>query len=299
MENAVRHGVQLKTRHRALVCWVGSLLLVSLSHSLPGLAHDLIRHRDTTRVEALALEVKGSQIFHKKWGLQNGPTSVISTAYVRYIQYRSGKRQEFPQPAFAAASALPDPVLGRPVNRGRTVVSIRLGDLIFKNATVTYERLLGADSQVGGKVPLTVGFGHPSPLNRRNNHYQTYKTFSTGLEFNFYSGLKGRFRYFVGPALQYGQFRYRYAEQYADVYFLWWYLWKGYGNYQEATGQHFAFLINNGIWYQLGKRFVFSADSGVGLQMKVLDATRKNLDTEDLEGGRFKVSGNFNLGYQF
>ena len=289
-------GQRALQRHRVMRL-VGGLLLAG--QCLPGRAQDLIRRRDTTRIEALVLEVEDSQIFYKKRAAQDGPTSVISTAYVQYVQYRSGTRQEFPQLAVSAASVLPSPPAEKLVNRGRNVVSIRPGDLVFNNATVTYERLLGVDSRVGVKVPLTVGVGHPSPVDRRDNHYQKYKTFSTGLELNFYPGPKERIRYYIGPAIQYGRFLYRYAERMGELDFFGLYLGKVFGNYQESTGQHFAVLLNNGFWYQLGKRFVFTADCGVGWQTKVLDETRKNLDTGNLNGSHFKVAGNLNAGYQF
>ncbi len=281
--------------------FLGALLLACLGACLPGRAQDLIQRRDTTRIEALVLEVRGSQIFYKRWAAQDGPTSVIGTDYVQYIHYRSGKRQEFPQSAAATSVALlPPPPAKKPVNRAPNILSLRPGDLLFNNATLTYERLLGADSRVGVKVPLTLGFEHHSPRGRFGNHYQLHKTFSTGLEINFYPGPRERFRYFIGPALQYGRFRYQYAEEYlGELDFFGLNLGKVYGSYQESIGQHVAVLLNNGVWYQLGKRFVFTADGGVGWQTKVLDKTRKNLDTEDLAGGRFKVSGNFNVGYQF
>ncbi|OGX84464.1 hypothetical protein BEN47_16350 [Hymenobacter lapidarius] len=280
--------------------FLGALLLACLGACLPGRAQDLIQRRGTTRIEALVLEVRGSQIFYKKWAAQDGPTSVISTAHVQHIQYRSGKRQEFPQPAATSVSVLPPPPAEKPVNRAPNILSIRPGDLLFANITLTYERLLGADSQVGVKVPLTLGVEHSSPRGGLGNHYQRHKTFSTGLEINFYPGPRERFRYFIGPALQYGRFRYQYAEEYlGELDFFGLNLGKVYGNYQESIGQHVAVLLNNGVWYQLGKRFVFTADGGVGWQTKILDKTRKNFATGDLAGSRLKVSGNFNVGYQF
>ena len=280
----------------AVVC----ALLLDLGCNLPGHAQDLIKRSDETSIEAQVLEVRGSQIFYKKWAEQAGPTVILGTVYVQYILYRNGTRQDFPRSAILATSLPPPPSLEKPVNLGRNMVSIMPGDLIFNNAAFAYERLFGAASRVGVKVPLTVGFGHQEPINRYQNDYQPNKIFSTGLELNFYTTPAARFRYFIGPAFQYGRFRYRYAEEYlGELDFFGWRLGKVYGSYRESVGEHFAVILNNGVWYQIGKRFVFTATGGLGWQTKVLDKTRRNLNTEDLAGARFKPAGNLSLSYQF
>ena len=272
-------------------------LLASLGCPRPGLAQDLIVRTDSTRITARVLAVNAAAISYQNWDDATAPITRLSTDYVRYIRYQSGAKLNF-------ATVAPQlPVASVPqkrVNLGRSVVSLRPADLLYANATLSYELLVGAKGRIGVKVPLTMKLGAKQTATHDTwGYYQSNKIFGTGLELNFYSGPPARFRYFFGPAFQYGRFRYRSGEEYlGNLDFFGIDLGPVY-TYKEGVGEHFAVLLNNGIWYQVGKRFVFSADAGVGWQIKVLDQTLRNLNTEELAGSRVKIAANINFGYQF
>lgn len=265
---------------RRRLLWV----LWCLGASLTGRAQDLIMRADQTPIQAQVLEVRGSQIFYKKWGQPDKPTTVISTDYVQYVQYQDGRRQVFAPPPALSPSA------DDAVNLRRNIIGIRPVDLYFTNLTLAYERLVWAN-RLGIKVPVTLGINH----NRYGGYggygtafYQRNKTFSTGLELNFYLSKAERFRYFVGPAVQWGRFRYGYVSH------------SNPGLAQVRLGQHLAVVAAAGIWYQVGSRFVFSADGSVGWQTKLLDRTGYPFYNEQLDRNAwFRVSGNLNFGYQF
>ena len=244
---------------------------------------------DNSRVEAQVLEVRGTQVFYKKWAERDGPVTTLSTNYVQYIQYQNGSRTVFSPAALPTA-----PLTAAGANLGLNVVSIRPADLIFGNVTLAYERLLGR-TNIGLKVPLSWGpghlksdYGHPGAFSKFN------QVISTGLEVNFYITPAQRFRYFVGPALQWGWFRYR-RHQYQQGL-------SPYGpplvTVLERVGQQMAVVVNGGVWQQLGKRLVLSADAGLGWQTTLVREDYGYFDYTPNEG-RLSFSGNLNLGYQF
>ena len=274
-----------------------AIVLLGMVGARPSLAQDLIVRTDGTRIEARLLEVNGPQITYKSWAGQDGPITLLSTDYVRYVQYQDGTRRDF---TIAVLPPTGPPVAEQAPCPGRNIVAIRPLDSWLTCLTLTYERLLGPDRRVGVKVPLTVKL-HRQPAETRHGlgYYPANKVFSTGLEVDFYSGPPARFRYFFGPAVQYGQFRYRSGQEYLgnlDFFGL------DFGpvyTYEEGVGEHFALLFNNGVYYQMGKRFVFAADAGIGWQTKILDKRLRNLDTDELAGSQLKVTANINFGYQF
>lgn len=272
----------------------GGLLLAGRQ---PGRAQDIIVRTDSTRVEVRVLGVKTTAISYQQWHDPSSAITVISPHYVRYIRYNNGTRQDF-------APTVPEqqgaPKEQKSVNVGNNVVSMRPADLLFANATFTYERLFGATGKVGVKVPFTIKLSDERPATHYTwGYYQGNETFGTGLELNFYPGPRRRLRYFFGPAFQYGQFRYYSGEKYPGNFDFFGIAFGPAYQYEEAVGEHFALLLNNGVWYQVGKRFVFTGEGGIGWQTNVLDKNHRNLDTKELAGSHFKINVNFGFGYQF
>lgn len=276
---------------RALIA--GGLLLAGRQ---PGQAQDIILRTDSTRVEARVLAVNATAISYQNWNDSSSAITVISPDYVRYIRYHNGARFNFSATVPVRVSP---PVAPKPTNLGRNVVGIRPVDLLLINGTLTYEHLFGAQRRVGVKVPLTLKLVDARAESYYfPGYYQSSKFFGTGLELNFYTGPPARFRYFFGPVLQYGRFRYRSGEYLGTVDFFGFSLGKAY-RYEDAVGEHFALLLNNGLWYQVGKRCVFTGEGGIGWQTKVLDKNRKNQGNEALAGSDFKIAVNLGFGYQF
>ena len=283
---ALRLVPSIWVARRGRVAWLVGLGCLAATSSP---AQDLIVRSDNSRVEAQVLEVRGTQVFYKKWTERDGPVTILSTDYVQYIQYQNGSRTAFnPTPPPTA----PLPAAG--TNLGLNVVSIRPADLFFGNVTLAYERLLDR-TNIGLKVPLSWGPGHRKTDNANSLAYFRFNQIaSAGLEANFYLTPAQRFRYFVGPALQWGWFRYR-RHQYKQGP-------SPYGpplvTVLERVGQQVAIVVNGGVWQQLGKRLVLSADAGLGWQTTLIKEDYGYFDYTPNEG-RLSFSGNLNLGYQF
>ena len=264
-------------------------LVVALGQPIGGHAQDIIVRTNNARVEAQVLEVLGTQITYKPWARRDGPTTVLGTDYVKSIEYQNGTRRDFTAPP---AASLPQAI----ANQGRNLVGIRPEDLIFGNLTVTYERLT-PESRLGLKVPLSIGLGHSQASQGYGfAYYQYNKIVSTGLELNLYMTPAERVRYFVGPALQWGRFRYRSYEYvptapgapYPVV-----------ERVRERVAQRLAVVVNGGMWYQMGQHLVFSADAGFGLKTALRETRDNGNSGDNYYRGTWHVSANLNLGYQF
>ena len=272
-------------------------LWAALAVPLGSRAQDVIVRSTGERQEAQVLDVRGTDVLYRPWGQPTAPVTVLSTEYVQSILYQTGTRRDF-----LRASTLPAPAPEQRVNLGRNLVALRPMDLFFGNLTLSYERLVGSSKLIGVKIPATLSLNRDWPTRDGGLFgYATSKTFSAGLEVNFYAGQPGRFRYFFGPALQVGSFKYLAATEYlgrldffgldlGDVY-----------RTEEAVGKSYCMLFNNGIWYQVGQHCIFSADGGLGWQTNFLNSRLKNLgkNNAELTGTHFKPTLNFNFAYQF
>jgi hypothetical protein len=191
-------------------------------------------------------------------------------------------------------SASPAPVYtpSAPVvalNQGQHILAIRPIDLFFPNFSFLYEHL-SVNKKFGIRFPISIGLGSKG---NRTDVYDTFsmlrnRSFGTGLDLNFYVGRPDRFRYYVGPSFQLGFFKYQAYNNYP-----------GTGPYPSPsikTGTHYALLLNNGLWYQIGKQAVLGMDMGLGFQRRVI-----NRDTNYYyqEGAYAKLSGNISIGFQF
>jgi hypothetical protein len=110
------------------------------------------------------------------------------------------------------------------------------------------------------------------------------RIFSSGLDLNFYIGKPDRFRYYIGPSLQLGFFKYRFYDYRSPTVVE-----------QNRTGTHFALLINNGLWYQISKKAVLGMDLGLGFQKRAAPRTYSYYENS----GTPKMSANISAGFQF
>ncbi|WP_201983836.1 hypothetical protein [Hymenobacter rubidus] len=243
-----------------------------------------------------ALELQGGSLTYRPLAAQqtsNAPASSTDSGFG--LDYQGGAlRLVIPWPATKKDITEKAPI-DWTANPGRNIVAVRYMDLIFDNATLTYERLFGPNNQVGVKLPFSLKYGrNQSPLLNQSAIYPMNKSFSTGLEVNFYVGPPARVRYFLGPAVHYGRFRYDYSEG-PDDFLLFSLSFRN----RRAIAERYACYFNNGLRYQLGKHFVLAADAGIGWKTNVLDDRRMNLKTDDIAGTSLLLVGNFNLGYHF
>jgi hypothetical protein len=241
-------------------------------------AQDIIQRTDSVKIEAKIVEVKGSEIRFTKHAESTGKLYIISTEDVAAVTFQDGTVRRFTTSPIVSVPAIT-------YNTGRHILGIRPADLAFTNFSLFYERL-SATQKFGIRLPLSIGIGH-SPV--RGDVYNNFsmlrnRTFSTGLDLNFYVGRPDKFRYYIGPSFQLGFFRY---VDYSYYY-----------PYPSAPptkiGTHYALLLNNGIWYQLGKNILLGMDLGLGFQRRI---TRRGYIYDP--PNTIKLSGNLSAGIQF
>lgn len=89
------------------------LLLLSFALGSVGIAsaQDLICRTDSTKVEARVTEISQSEVRYKRFSNPDGPTYVVPTSEVAYIQYPNGEREFFTKaPQAEAPAPAPAPV---------------------------------------------------------------------------------------------------------------------------------------------------------------------------------------------
>lgn len=247
-------------------------------------AQDVIQRTDGVKIEGKVVEIKGAEIWFTKNEEANGSMYIISKEDVASVTYENGSVQQF------ATSFTPTPIIMQPVafNKGQHILALKPLDLAFTNFSLIYEHL-SANHKFGIRLPLSIGINHRQV---RGDIYDNFavlrnRTFGTGLDLNFYVGRPDKFKYYIGPSFQLGFFKYI-SDNFYNPYPL--------PTYQTKNGTYYAFLINNGFWYQLSKQAVIGLDMGLGLQKRVINSHAYPYYGN---ASRFKLSGNLSVGFQF
>ncbi|HEX8548552.1 MAG TPA: hypothetical protein VF691_16440 [Cytophagaceae bacterium] len=227
------------------------ILLLLSSYSF---AQDVIVKRDDSRLDAKVVEIGPSTITYKKFNSTDGKEFKISKNDVTEIQYQNGEVEQVTAPSVRSSYT---------TDFGKHFISYNTMSLLFSNISFAYEYYFST-GHFGIKVPLTLGFGNTDfdPLGNDNNIYSIglNKVYSAGVDFNFYPGGQGRFRYFLGTGLEFGQFNY-YRSYYNP---------NSQTNYGSDTktreiGTYFAIPFKNGLHIQPTKNFNIQLSTGIGL----------------------------------
>jgi hypothetical protein len=250
-------------------------------------AQDIIQRTDGVKIEGKVLDANGAEIRFNKAAEPPENVYIIQKEDVSSITYQDGTVQEFNTSAPRTPVYTPS-APSIPLNQGQHILAIRPIDLIFPNISLLYEHL-SVNKKFGIRFPISIGLGSKG---NRTDVYDTFsmlrnRTFGTGVDLNFYVGRPDRFKYYVGPSFQLGFFRYQpYYNSYPGP------------SYSPTlkTGTHYAFLLNNGLWYQISRQAMLGMDIGLGVQKRVI-----NRDTNYYyqERAFAKLSGNITIGFQF
>ncbi|MBL0340782.1 MAG: hypothetical protein IPP71_07610 [Bacteroidetes bacterium] len=275
------------------------LLVASISKS-----QDTIIKINNTRIIAKVLEINMRDIKYKKFINLEGPIYVIDRKHVSRIIYANGTADTISN---KTVYGIPENVKSDPrvKDYGRNLLSATISDVFFGFATLGYEHILKT-GKIGIKIPLSKGFKdiHISTTTQNyqnsyyyndgwdvSGYYNRNKIFSTGLDFYYYTGGQGTWRYFVGPCIEYGQFYYKYYEliSYSPTTYK---LKKGIGNYG-------AIIFKNGMLFQPSKNFNVSINIGAGFYQ----GQTKNGNSEQFTFFNFEdffaVEFGLNVGYKF
>jgi hypothetical protein len=257
------------------------LLVVWLAQT--GKAQDTIRRTDGVLIPAEILEIKSGEIFFKKTADPDKRVYIISTQEIEWVRYANGTQRSF----MAPAEILPkkEPILS---SFKRNIIALRPFDLLFPVLSFTYERL-SPTQKFSYRIPVSFGL---SANNLKDPYYAFFysagKSFSSGIELNFYIGNPDRFRYFIGPAFHFGFLRY--TSEYYNT--------SGPNTHFLTKGTQFALLVNNGFWFQAIDKVVLGADVGLGFRRR---SFKENTITpyNYYQTVRPKLSANVSIGITF
>ncbi len=165
---------------------------------------------------------------------------------------------------------------------GSNFISINVIDLAFSGfLTFSYERTLKSGN-FSFRVPLSLGLKRSDEFDYYEGYYNKNKIFNTGFDFYFYPSGQGRAKYFMGPSLEYGQYKYL---QY-DYYSL---------NNIKKVAAYYAILFQNGFLFQPTKDFNISVNVGVGFTQSILNSEYQYIRNH----GDFTFRGGLNMGFKF
>ncbi len=192
---------------------------------------------------------------------------------------------------------------------GKNYLSLVVSDAFFGMASVGFERILN-NGKFSFKVPVSYNFrslGMEDSIGENNpdqyygdnwnslGYYSKYKTFSTGLEFYYYTGGQGTLRYFIGPCLEFGQFKYYKFHQTSGAHQ---YPYEGY--FAKDNGYYIAFLVKNGLIFQPTKHLNVSFNAGAGFFSPETDYDDYNgYESYTAIDQALSIEIGLNIGYRF
>ena len=157
-------------------------------------------------------------------------------------------------------------------------ISINTFDLLLSMLSVNYEYICKS-GKLGIKVPLSFGLeqttrknGSLGVFSGNLGYYNKSKTFSTGVEIQFFPAGQSKASYFMGPSFEFGQYNYykptehivttttndyNYPYTYNSIYNTW----------EKKSGTYYALLFQNGFLFQPNKHFNMSVYIGMGLSV--------------------------------
>lgn len=134
---------------------------------------------------------------------------------------------------------------------------------LFQNHIAFAYEYIFRKNIVGIRIPASVSFVDINKLKPQGaflRESDIHRRFTTGIDINFYPLRLGKIKYFTGIGIQYAQFTYRY---YPAGYQY------NYSRIMEIkTGNHFSFVVNNGIISEVTNHFIISGSIGIGSQIE-------------------------------
>jgi hypothetical protein len=147
--------------------------------------------------------------------------------------------------------------------KAKTIIYFTPTKLFQNHIAFAYEYIFRKNI-VGIRIPASVSFMDAYTLKPQGaflHRTDIHRTFTTGIDVNFYLLRIGKLKYVTGIGFQFAQFAYRYYPSY-------------YGNNyikepKIGTGNHYSFVINNGIISQVTKHFIICGTIGTGSQIEI------------------------------
>ena len=290
----------MNTTKYILVC-LGMLIVFPLTTLF---AQDTIIQLNNTKIIAKIIEVNPKVIKYKNATNPEGPVYTIDKRDVSVINYSNGTSDIFSLKPVKIIDPAVKPH-GKYTDFGQNFFYLRPTDLFFGFISGGYEYTLKSGS-FSIKMPLSFGLISMGladsvydyeywngEFDRSNSYYNPYKTFSVGLDFNYYPTGQGMVRFFFGPALEYGKYHYQVFSQIQTppyTQFI-----------EKRLGSYSSFMMNGGVLFQPTKHFNLSMNIGTGMYM-----TRRQVYPNGSSGFGYldpsysiAIEGGLNVGYRF
>lgn len=230
-------------------------------------AQDVIYMKDGNKVEAQNIQILVDITKYNIYGSDDGKIIVIPNKEISFISYENGEVRFFEREAKALQR----------YNYKKNMINYHLFDLIVNNFKLSYERII-SKGKLGIQIPFAVGYGSDI-----SGFDDVQNKFYTGITLNFYPTGQGKWRYFMGPGLQFGTGTY---DQYVYDYGY------GYGNQYNYDTFVFRFLVNNGVMFSPIPELSLSAVGSIGI--RYIDNAHDDYDNIKTVGAFA-----FNLSYRF
>jgi len=255
-----------------------------------------IYKKDSTVIKAQILSVGRNAITYTKFNDVDSTVNVISKSIVMKIRYEDGEEESFEnyirskmqggynysktRKASRLRKMEEDPIVK---DFNKNFISVNLQDLIFSNISISYERIINS-GKVGFKIPVSVGLGKDFMDKTINEN----KTFSVGLDINLYPSGQGRVRQFLGPAFEYGLFKYgKFLQGSIKV-----------SEPEPLNGSYYTFFFNTGLMVQPSKTINFILFVGVGWRTDRIKTYYYQL-SKPFNRSTFAMNGGINFGFKF
>lgn len=261
-------------------------LIILLLLSTNSWAQDVIVRTDESKLDAKIIEITPSTIKYKKYNSADDREYKVSKNDVLEVRYENGEVEKFGEQKYTSSDYRTD--------FGRHFISYNALATLFSNLSVSYEYFFST-GHFSVKAPISIGFGRIDPEAEVGSsifEIGLNKRFSIGVDFNFYPSGQGRFRYFLGTGMEYGQFNYyRIYNTYNSNPFPVYYTQEK----TERVGDYIAIPFKNGLLIQPTKNFNIQLTTGIGLGRNFADYG----DEFNNDGYLFYWNTSLNLGIRF
>lgn len=188
-------------------------------------------------------------VSYARHDIPDGPEYIIKRKEVRSIRYENGVIESFVDNPIAKSGNM------TLTDFKRNQISFNYLDIVFKNVTIGYERILGENGNLGIKGSASIGFS--------NSFYTPDNNTIGGLvQLNYYPAGQRKYMYYVAPMFLFGQQRVRiYGQEYINGNYIY--------NPYESYKNYWGFYISQGFRVSFTNNFAVGFNLALGMRHDV------------------------------
>ena len=213
-------------------------------------AQDIITLKNNYTIDAKNIVVSNKEVKYQNFFDNSGEVMVILKENIISILYENGSKLKMVE----AKKTL------NQTDYGNNLLTFHFLDFAINNLTISYERII-ANGRYGIQIPFSFGYSEktasiplPPPFDS-DYTVNPANQFYTGITFNIYPTGQGKFKYFLGPSLRFGNGYFH--EEYNSY---------GQHNPPPIKTGYIKFLINNGIVATFASSLSVSVIGSIGIQ---------------------------------